>query len=177
MTNLLQSLGLESVEADPNHIPDNKYNGVVNESQLVVAKNKGTLNHVITYKVTEGDRKGAEKQEWFKIGKDPVDAEGNLATKAEDVVNYTPDMTDTAKQWYKKRWVDLGVPEEQVGQVEFSVLKGKLVTFGVKSKDGYQNINFVEAREATAAEQADVPQSLDATPTSTTDNSSVLGQL
>lgn len=172
--NLLSSLGLESVEADPNHIPDNRYNGIVARSELVVAKNKGTLNHVITYKITEGDRTGAEKAEWFKLGDNAVTAEGNPAEKASEVASYTPSMTEQAKPWYKKRWVDLGVPEDQVGKVDFDVLVGTKVTFGIKTKDGYSNINFVERREATAQEQASVPQSLGGT-TESTDN--VLGQL
>lgn len=173
--NLLSSLGLESVEADPNHIPDNRYNGEVLRSELVVAKNKGTLNHVITYKITEGEYVGREKAEWFKLGDDAVTSEGTPAEKADQVASYTPSMSESAKPWYKKRWVDLGVPEDQVGKVDFDVLVGTKVTFGVKSKDGYSNINFVETREATAAEQADVPQPLGGTSTTSSDN--VLGQL
>ena len=160
MNNLLSSLGLESVPADPNSIPDNRYNGEVVKSEYVVAKNKGTLNHVITYRVTEGDNKGAEKAEWFKLGEDCVDANGAKAERADDVVNYTPSMTDNAKTWYKKRYVDLGIQEDQVGRMDIADLVGIKVTFGLKTKDGWQNINFVERREASAAEQASVPQAL-----------------
>ena len=82
MNNLLASLGLDSVSADPNAIPDNRYNGEVVKSEYVVAKRKGTLNHVITYRVTEGDHKGAEKAEWFKLCDDCVAADGTPAERA-----------------------------------------------------------------------------------------------
>ena len=160
MNNLLASLGLDSVSADPNAIPDNRYNGEVVKSEFVVAKKKGTFNHVITYRVTEGDHKGAEKAEWFKLGEDCVTADGQPAERASDVANYTPSMTDNAKTWYKKRYVDLGISEEKVGRIAPEDLVGIKVTFGTKTSNGYQNINYVEAREATASEQASVPQAL-----------------
>src|SRR3954468_3277747 len=93
MTNdLLGSLGLNDVPADPNAIPDNTYDGEVMKSELVFVASKNSINHVITYKVTEGERKGAQKQEWYELGVAPVDASGAPATSVKDAVSFTPSM-------------------------------------------------------------------------------------
>lgn len=157
MNNLLASLGLNAVEADPNTIPDGNYDAEVQKSELAVFPNKGTLNHVITYKVIAGDRKGAQKQEVFTLGKDLKDAQGQPTTDLKDVVAYTPSMSDSQKPWYKKRLVDLGIPEPVVDANQWNPedLVGIQVTFGVKKNDqGYQNINFVQKRDG----QANAPQ-------------------
>lgn len=136
----MDSLGIDSVEADPNALPDGKYAGEVFKSELVWSKAKGTISHVITYRVTEGERAGAQRQEWFTLGTDPVyDDEGNL-------VSLTPTMTEQAKPWYKKRFVDLGVPEAEVSKTKPEALVGLPVNFGVKKNGAYININFVELR-------------------------------
>jgi hypothetical protein len=151
---LLNSLGLDKVESDPNNLPDGKYLGEVFKSEYLFHKGKGsqeknTISHVITYRVATEDpsgRAGAQRQEWFEIGKDPVrDDEGKM-------VSITPTMTEQQKPWYKKRWEDLGIanPEEH----EPEVLVGKKVTFGTKKNGNFININFVELREATDAPPA-----------------------
>ena len=168
MNFLTQQLGLNEVAADPNALPDGKYDGVVTKSVLVYVDSKDTLSHVITYKVTEGDRKGAQKDEWFTIGKEPRLKDGSTPAKGEvnpnDLASLTPTMSEAAKPWYKKRYTDLGFAEADVdnGSVGITDLVGILVTFGVKKKDGYTNINFVEVRGAVT-ESAPVSLNVDST--------------
>lgn len=156
---LMGSLGLDSVEADPNAIADGTYKAVVFKSEYVVSK-KDDVFHVITYKVIDGPRKGAQKAEWFKLGTDPVrEGPGNV------LVGMTPTMTEQAKPWYKKRWVDLGVPEAEVATADPSRLVGINVDFGVKTKDGYQNITFATASaEGTATTPTEGAVSTDQAP-------------
>ncbi len=136
---LMDSLGLDNVSADPNALPDyNGWIGVVRESKYVVKNKDNSVNHVITYKVTEGKHKGAERQEWFNLG--TVDAQDENGK----VTAYTPTMTEDRKSWYKKRFVDLGIAEDQVSKTEPEALVGTPVRFGTKKKDGFININFVE---------------------------------
>lgn len=141
---LIGSLGLDAVEADPNYLADGAYPGEVFKSEYVIREKDGeeTVNHVITYRVTEGDRKGAQKAEWFRLGKDPV-REG----PANELVGMTPTMTEQAKTWYKKRLVDLGIPEEEIATLVPQTLVGIPVDFGVKTKNGYTNVSFVSRRE------------------------------
>lgn len=156
---LMASLGLENVEADPNFLADGKYAGEVFKSEYVYSKPKNKLWHVITYRVVDGDRKGAQKQEFFEIGSDPVyDPESGALTS----VTFT--MTEAQKPWYKKRHMDLGIPEAQVHLAKPEDLIGKKVTFGVKKNGEFVNINFVELREGT-----DTPEP--------TDTNGILGNL
>jgi hypothetical protein len=149
---IMQSLGLDQVEADPNKIPDNKYDGEIFESRYVVVASKNQVSHVLTYKVTEGTKSGAQKQEWFTIGTDPVQADGTPATTIETLAGFTPSMTEQQKTWYKKRLVDVGVAEDQIPDLDITTLVGTPVTFGVKTNDaGFQNVNFCVKREAAAA--------------------------
>lgn len=145
MSNLMGSLGLDEVEADPNALPDGRWVGEVVRSAYVFTKSKNSIAHVITYRITEGERKGAERQEWFTIGVDPVFADGHDGD-ANYVTSVTPTQTEQNKQWYKKRFVDLGIPEDEVTSTDIASLVGKSVYFGTKRKDGYININFVELR-------------------------------
>lgn len=147
MNNILGSLGLGSVTADPNSIPDGRYRGEIASSRVVLSKDGSKVLHVTGYKVTEGDHKGAENADFQQLGKDPVKDE------AGNITSFTPTMTDTNKQWYKKRLVvDLGVPEAAVDSGTFDItnLVGKQVVFGLKRREGYLNISFVEQAAATA---------------------------
>lgn len=155
---LLGSLGLDSVESDPNKIADGVYNGVVFKSEYVVhTKNKNkadeydAVSHVITYQVTDGDRKGAQKAEWFTLGRDPQYDE---SSPGRPLVGMTPTMSEAAKPWYKKRWVDLGVDENEVASADPKRLIGTRVRFGVKTKDGFQNVSFVEVADGSAQASA-----------------------
>lgn len=162
---LMASLGLDAVEADPNALPDGKYGCVIFKSEYVKHKAKGSkgdapkdhISHVITYKVNDGGTKnGIEKQEWFLIGREITDATGS-------VTGFESLMTEKQKPWYKKRLVDLGVPEAEVSSLDVTTLTGRPVTMGIRHKDGFENISFVELRE--------VPN------TATTANASILGSL
>jgi hypothetical protein len=137
---LLDSLGLDDVAADPNDIPDGPYVGVVKKSEFVHNKKANTYSHVITYSVTEGERKGAERQEWFTLGEVTATDEAGKPTAL------TPTMKDSQKPWYKKRWLDLGVTEEEFPTKKNTpeILVGTPVRFGVKRNNGYININFAE---------------------------------
>lgn len=141
---LLGTLGLDNVSADPNAIPDGKYDGDVFQSEYVLKKD-GSLAHAITYKTSEG---GAQKSQWYTLYTNCVDANGQPATSVAEVAGGTPAMSDNQKRWYKKLWVDLlDIAEEEVKNQKPENLVGVPVTFGLKTKNGWQNINFVERRE------------------------------
>lgn len=157
MTGLFDSLGMGQVESDPNNIPDGRYPGKVLKSEHVFVEKKSELSHVITYSVTDGKHKGAQRAEWFTIGKDPVFNDDGV------LVGLTPTMSETNKQWYKKRLNDLLTPEgtdEEKDKVIAAAmenpesLKDIPVAFGVRRKDGFVNISFAEKRAETAAEQS-----------------------
>lgn len=153
MSNILhQTLGLGNVDADVNNLPDGRYDGKVKSSQYVYVDSKDTLSHVISYEVTEGEYKGRNKDEWFMLAREPRKADGSAPDKGKvdisEIATLTPAMSDNAKPWYKKRHLDLGVPEQAFDAgINIATLEGRPVTFGVKRKDGYVNINFVESRE------------------------------
>jgi hypothetical protein len=147
---LFDSLGMDEVESDPNALPDGKWVGEVFKSEFVEKKDK-SVAHVITYRVTEGERKGAQRQEWFTLGEGAVK---NEAGKIVDVE--TPTMTETAKPWYKKRLEDLGKPLSN--DYDPTLLTGTPVNFGTKKNGAYINVNFVEVREAAAAPVASTPE-------------------
>jgi hypothetical protein len=149
---LLSSLGLDDVSADPNDIPVGKYDGVVLKADLVLVESKGELSHVITYQVTEGEFKGAQKQQWYTLYKDVKDADGNFPSDPKMVAAGTPALTDNQKRYYKKLFVDLlGIPEEDVSKTEPTALAGVPITFGIKLKDGYKNVSFSERRVVEGA--------------------------
>lgn len=165
MFDLNATLGLQNVEADPNNIPDGRYDGKVLKSEYVLTKT-GKVAHVTTFQVTDGTYNGAQKQKWDNLGDNPRTADGGIPEKIDEVASFNPTMKDTQKTWYKKFWLDLGI-DTDAGPYKPEDLNGKLVTFGVKRNDGYANINFVELRAAgtvTEMSASAVPQSLDASP-------------
>lgn len=152
---LIASLGLSEVSGDPNDLKTGKFDGVVSASEFVLVESKKQVSHVVTYKVTEGESIGAEKQVWYNLYTDIVDAEGNFPAKVEDIKNGKALMTEKNKQWYKKLFMDLtGCAEDEVDTKEPSDLLGIEVTFGVAEKNGYKNVNFVERRNSAPAEVA-----------------------
>lgn len=151
MTNpLLNSLGLNDVkakESDNGNPPDGPYNGIVSKSEIFVKRDGSKVSHLIEYTVKDAPKyNGYRKSEFFELGTNPV----YDGTPANRLVSFTPTMDDEAKSWYKKRWVDLGIPEEEIGTSDFSVLLNKLVTFGMKTKNEWQNVSYVRLREKTA---------------------------
>jgi hypothetical protein len=149
MTGLLGTLGLDEIPPGP---PDGTYNGEVTKSELVVVANKNTLNHVITYKIVDEGYKGETKQEWYKLGENPVDANGQPAKTAAEVVNFTSTMTSENKRWYKKRLMDLGIPEAEINTRPLDSVVGKAVTFNVLTANGFQNIKWVNPRNTVSTE-------------------------
>lgn len=149
MSSLIGSLGLDDVQSDPNALPDGRWAGEVFKSELVNNKKNSTVAHVITYKVTEGKRKGAQRTDWNTLGKDPVFAEGHDGDFAH-LESMTNTMDDTAKRWYKKIFTDLGIPEAEVSNTSPEDLVGLPVTFGTKKNGEWINISFVELRKPTA---------------------------
>lgn len=145
MSNLIGSLGLGDIDTGT---PDGPYKGVVSSSQIVTREKDGTewVSHAINYRITDGKFKGEQAGEFFRIGKDPV-REG----PANQIVSMTPTMNENNKKWYKKRWEDLGFPEEAIGSLPVEALKDVPVEFGLKTKDGYQNISWVRKRNDVGA--------------------------
>lgn len=152
---LISSLGLDQVTGDVNDLPVGKYDGKVSRSEFVLTESKKQVSHVITYKVTEGDYTGAEKQVWYNLYGEIVDAEGNFPKSVDAIKGGKPLMTPNNKKWYKKLLMDLtGCSEEQASQVTPEQLLEKEVTFGVAEKNGYKNVNFVERRNPAPPEFA-----------------------
>ena len=149
--NLSQSLGLQDVEANVNHLPPGRYSGIVKDSKYVrTGPDKSKVAHVLTYQVVDGDQKGKQPAEFFGLGDQVVaDDQGNITS-------YNPTMLDSQKPWYKKRQMDLGIPEDRISTYDVAELIGKPVTFGIKHNDGYVNVSFVELRDDSAQAAAGV---------------------
>jgi hypothetical protein len=144
---LIASLGLDEVSGDPNDLPVGKYDGVVSKSEFVLVPAKKQVSHVVTYKVTDGEKNGMEKQVWYNLYGEIVNAEGNFPEKVEDIKGGKPLMTEQNKNWYKKLLMDLtGCAQEEAKNIEPNQLEGITVTFGVAEKNGYKNVTFVEKR-------------------------------
>lgn len=145
---LLGSLGLNDVESDPNYVPPGTYDAVVYSSDLVHVKSKNTVSHVITYKITDGDYKDKRQSKFHELGVNPdLDENGK-------VIAFTPTQTATNKQWHKKNFVDLGVPEAQVASTPISALVGRECTITLTKNGAFTNIAGVGTRGNT------VPQSV-----------------
>lgn len=147
--NFLQHLGLNEVAGDPNDIPDSDYDGIISRSEYVLVKSKGTLAHVTTFQVTEGDAKGAERQKWDTLYKDVKDENGEFPEDLTKVKSITPAQSKAQKEWYKKFWLEMGIPEAKVdnGTAHPSDLVGLKVTFGIKTKQGYKNVSYQRLRD------------------------------
>ena len=147
--NLMASLGLDQVSADPNKVPDNTYDCFVADVDYAYSTGKNVVGHVINYQIEDGPHKGSRISHWFSVGSDPVyDANGTLT-------NFRPTMSDGQKTWYKKAFVDLGMPEDQVGVADPKSLIGTKCTVKVQTSaqdSRYQNVTQVNLRSgATAA--------------------------
>ena len=154
---LIASLGLSEVTGDPNDVPVGKYDGVVSKSEYVLVKDKDKVSHVVTYQVTEGDRKGGTKQVWYDLYNKPRNEAGEFPEKVEDIRKGDPAMSEAQKNWYKKAIMDVvGVDGEQANTVEPKDWEGKLVTFGVAERNGYRNVSFVEGRKTGVSAEAPV---------------------
>lgn len=124
-TDLFASMGLDDVEADPNHIADGMYNAHVYESQILTAKSgkkAGRPQWVLNYKILEGTYKGRVQSEWFDLGPN----------------------NDQAKPWIKRRILSLGVPESKVSEFQPADVIGTPVTVKIQTKDGWQNVVNVD---------------------------------
>src|SRR5699024_9008844 len=141
---LLGNLGLDQVDSNPDDLPDGVWAGKVHDSKIITTK-KGNVTHMIDYMVTQGEKAGTRKAEWFTHGTPQYDDNGNL-------VGVTPTMTDNAKSWYKKRLIELGVPENQISSLQVEDLIGREVMFGTKRNGQYVNVSF--ARLQNPAQQA-----------------------
>lgn len=122
---IFADLGLDEVDADPNHLPDSTYRGVVYDAKIVhykdAAKGKAL---VLTYKVTDPEsiHKGKTIDEW------------KSANKFDDAQK---------KGWLKNRLISLGVPESRIAQVSVKDLIATDIFFTVKKKGEYINVTFV----------------------------------
>lgn len=126
--NLFASMGLDEIEADPNHIADGTYPAFVFESQILTAKNgknAGKPQWVVNYKIAEGNFKGRQISEWFNL--DP--------------------NNEQAKPWIKRRILSLGVPESKVSEFQPADVVGTAVTVKVQTNGGYQNVKQVDLRD------------------------------
>src|SRR5690606_32913943 len=105
--NMMESLGLDQVEEDPNFLPDGKYRGIVSKSDYVLVKSKNTVNHIIEFKVDDPGSKynGRKRVEFYPMKKDATQDENGNWTGG--VVA----MDEERKSYYKRRLKSLGVPE------------------------------------------------------------------
>ena len=120
----LNDLGLENVEADPNHIADGKYRAFVFNSEVRTKKDQ-TDSLVLTYKIApEQKHSGQQQQEWFDL-------------------KPTGDNAELKKSFFKKRLLSLGVPEAQFANLNPGDLIGIEVGMTIVHRNGYQNVGEV----------------------------------
>lgn len=129
----LADLGLDSVEADPNAIPDGKYAAYVYDAKIVAYKDtsKGKAL-VLTYKIAPGSiHSGKTVDEW------------KSCNKFDDA---------RSKGYLKQRILSLGVPENRMADLDPNDLKGTAVYITTKKNGEYTNARMVEVRdESTTA--------------------------
>jgi hypothetical protein len=136
---ILGSLGLGNVESNPNHMPDNKYRGVIKESRFTYVESKNTLNHVIVYQSTEGATKGKVESEWWPLGT-PHYEENPEVPGSKKLVGLTPTMSEKSKTFYKKRLESLGTSDAEIDANGPESLVAMDVEFTIVHRNGYQNI-------------------------------------
>lgn len=132
----LNDLGLDSVEADPNHIADGLYPAFVYGSEVRLKKDQ-TKSWVLTYKIAPEAAKhsGQTQAEWF-----------DLEPKGENA--------ELKKSFLKKRILSLGVPESKINEVNPDDLIGIKVNVKIVHRNGYQNVGDVTVTEGTTASAA-----------------------
>jgi len=162
--NLFDSLGLGDVDADPNAIPDGRYDAVVASADMVHIKSKNSAAIVFNYQV-EGDYAPARIAQFQNLGNNVVlDDNGKIKS-------FTPTMSQQNKQFLKKAFVDLGVPESTVSTTPtmdlLAMVVGRKCTIGVKKNGAYRNVSYVEYRApevATDLTGNDTPGAVQQTP-------------
>jgi hypothetical protein len=152
MNMLLGALNLGGVSGDPNALPAGRYDGRVTKSEYAVntKQTPPVLNHVVGLKVESNDQyNGRTQTRFFKLGENPVDANGQPTTNPSQVVHFNQTMTDNNKDYYKKLWLDCGVPAHLVdsGQATPDMLLNAPVVFGVGERNGYLNVTFIDKRD------------------------------
>lgn len=171
---LMGTLGLDNVD-DPDNLPDSKYRGVIKDAGYMISKTD-KLGIFFVYKVNDPASKfnGREKFDWTTIG------DGGFKGEDGEYGCKTPTMSETQKPYFKKRLGELGIPESRLANLTNADLKGRIgtdVIFGIKNKDGYNNVNFVEIVGAGAATGSSISEGVDpfkdspaptASPTTTT---------
>jgi hypothetical protein len=147
---LLAGLGLDNVSGDPTDIPIGTWDGDISQSNLVLTDGNNDyppgIAHAVTFRVTEGDKAGAKKTQWFNLGSNPKTAEGTPATSIDQVASFEPTMSEKAKEYYKQMWLKLGVPENEVGR-NVKTLEGRLCTFRVYESNGRKNATVDSTRQ------------------------------
>jgi hypothetical protein len=141
----LNDLGLDTVEADPNHIANGKYPAFVYNSE-VRTKKDGTKSWVITYKIAPDSPRhaGQQQQEWF-----------DLEPKGENA--------DLKKSFLKRRVLSLGVPETRINSVNPGDLIGIKVSLEIVHRGQYQNVGTVEVLDDSGSVAAPVASAASST--------------
>lgn len=131
----LADLGLDSVEADPNALPDNTYPAFVYDAKMVAYKDtsKGKAL-VLTYKIADGPHKGKTIDEW------------KSANSFDDA---------RQKGFLKQRILSLGIPETKIADLDLDDLKGLAVTIKTKKNGQYTNVNYAAPRDENAPSPSD----------------------
>lgn len=123
----LADLGLDTVETDPNHLPNATYLGYLTKVKVQPYKDASRGKAIIfTYKVSDGEHSGKTVDEW------------KSANSFDD---------SRKKAWLKQRMLSLGIPESRLGAVNPDDLVGLPVRFTVKQNGEYTNVTFVALRD------------------------------
>ena len=135
----LADLGLDTIESDPNAIPDNKYPAFVYDAKVVKYKDtsKGQAL-VLTYKIADGAHKGKTVDEWKSCN--PFD-------------------DARQKGFLKQRLVGIGIPESKINDLDPDDLKGLPVTITTKKNGEYTNVRFAVKRDEDDLGGENVPAS------------------
>jgi hypothetical protein len=131
MAGFLNDIGLDSVEADPNYIPDGMYKATIVKSEIQGKKSGDGNNWIITYAIQEGAQASKQQSEWFDL-------------------NPSGDNEALKKSFLKKRVVGLGVPESKINEVDPTYFIGQKCVVSIKHKNGYQNVSDVRLADASS---------------------------
>jgi hypothetical protein len=145
----LNDLGLHSVSADPNAIPDGKHPGYVAAIKIQEPNPTSNNNHralIITYKIDENhpDLNGRSKTE-YKTMPNMVEIKNDLT--GEVTFDFATPEDSKHASYLKQRMLSLGVPEQELGNVQIEQITGTPVWFTVAARGEYHNIVAVSVRE------------------------------
>jgi hypothetical protein len=133
MSGFLNDLGLENVEADPNFIAAGPYPAIITKSEVKPKSGEQVGNNwILTYTIQAGKFQGKTQSEFFDL-------------------NPQGDKAEIKKSFLKKRVLSLGVPENQISNMDPQFAVGLAGVVTIKHGNGYQNVADFKLNEGAAS--------------------------